>query len=189
MIYKGCTMTKKQILFTIITFVSTNSFSFDSSFVNTTHCNMSIPTISPQGDFVFDRGGETKINGNNIRKYFRFKGYQENPTPVFQYIRVIEVTKDKDFQEIGTIGAGIKRKKSYEKFRKHIKMNNAIYCDDVEEVEDYDGNMHSIGAIVYGTQNLKNCPLVREFIALQKLAAEKNKAAESAAPAVGTEQK
>ena len=53
-------MTKKQILFTIITFVSTNSFSFDSSFVNTTHCNMSIPTISPQGDFVFDRGNPAR---------------------------------------------------------------------------------------------------------------------------------
>jgi len=143
-----------------------------------------------QKDFVFDKGYLTQIHGNCIWAYLIHFRYQKKTVPGFKHIRVIKLTKDKKFKEIGTLGSLEKGSVFVlKKFEKHSIVSNAIYCDDVEEVEDYDGNLHSIGAIVYRTRDLKYCSLVREFVKQQKQLAEKNKAAESAAPATASVQK
>jgi len=158
-------MTIKQMIFALIIFGSTDGFIF----------SISLPEISHQGDFVFDKGKRTKIKGNDLSKYFCCNGYQENPTPVFGYTKVVECVRDKEFKEIKTLGSLEKIQALPRHFAEHIRLNNVIYCDDVEQREDYDGNLQSVGAIIYGTQNLERCSLFREYFKQQKLAANSNK--------------
>jgi hypothetical protein len=172
-------MSIRTILFTVTALVFTN--------------NYVIADTLKQKDFVFNEGPHTKIRGNDLWQYFRHYN-QQNPSPIFKYIKVIEI-KNKEFKIVGTLGSMDKLAsallvmapmsdmddatkaniRSAIKFEKHAAMNNAIYCDDVEQVEDYDGNKHSIGAIVYRTQDLNYCPLVKEYIAQQKAAEAETK--------------
>lgn len=149
-------MYKTQIWFTI-------------ALVFTTHT----ADISQKG-FVFDKGTFTEIYGNRIWAYLYFGQYQKRVIPGFEHIRVIELTKDKKFKEIGTL-------RSLEKgsifalkdFEEHTQMHNAIACYNVEQVEDYDGEMCSIAGILYGTRDLKYCSLLQEYIMQQKAAKQK----------------
>ncbi len=52
-------------------------------------------------------------------------------------------------------------------------MNNAICCADVEQKLNYFDKPEDIGAIVYGTQDVKDCALVKEYLKQQTLAEEK----------------
>jgi hypothetical protein len=54
-------------------------------------------------------------------------------------------------------------------------MNNAVYCADLEQKLNYFDKLEDVGAIVYGTQDISDCTLVREFLRQQKLVAENNK--------------
>ena len=158
---------------------------------------------SLEKDFVFFGGVTTVIEGNDLWSYLNFERLQEKPTPIFKDTKVVEFTKDNEFQEVGTLGslekANRERTRELEvirnmaiprgsakrhqtpnkpavvaKFEKHAVMNNAIYCTNVAQVTDYDGKQHYVGAIVYGTQNLERCAFYREYLAQQKLAT-KNK--------------
>ena len=169
-------MSIRAILLTVTALVFTN--------------NYVIADTLKQKEFVFNEGLHTKIRGNDLWQYFRFHN-QQNPSPIFKHIKVIEI-KNKEFKIIGTLGSLDKLASTFPimaamndtikadvhfavKFEKHAAMNNAIYCDDVEQVEDYDGNKHLIGAIVYRTQDLNYCSFVKAYVAQQKAAKAKTK--------------
>src|SRR5229473_1806543 len=162
-------MTTKQILFTIVTVISVNSFI--------------TAKVSQQKDFVFDRGMFTQIKGNMVSSFI-YVGFQPNPSYVFEHTRVVECSKDKKLKEIGTLGSLQKVYKSrldifgnassVDRFEEFASMNNAIYCYNIEQKLNYYDELEDVGAILYGTRNVEDCSLVREFVALQKLAAEKN---------------
>jgi hypothetical protein len=191
-------MTIKQMIFSAMIFVSLKN------------CATIMPTEAPsinqdvpvEKDFVFYKGILTNIEGNDLWSYLNFERLQANPTPVFKDIKVVEFTKNNNFEEIGTLGLlekanhggfgesvairsmansrGVtKRHKApsspviVARVEKHIAMNNAIYCGSVEQVADYDGNLHYVGAIIYRTQKLERCAFYREYLAQQKLATKK----------------
>lgn len=185
-------MTTKQMMFASMIFITTNSFLLIPA-----ECPVAQEASSSKIDFVFYKGIVTRIDGNDLWTYLNFERHQENPTTVFKDTKVVEFTKDKEFQEVGTFGSLEKANrdrtrevisiksmgsargftKSHKvpnkpevvaKFEKHVTMNNAIYCHDVEQVVDYDGNLHRIGAIIYRTQNLERCSFYREYVAQQK---------------------
>ena len=54
-------------------------------------------------NFVFDDGTDTRINGNNVWMYFHIDRQQSNPSYVFKHTRVVECSKDKQLQEVGTL--------------------------------------------------------------------------------------
>lgn len=154
-------MTTKQTLFTMI------------AFIFTTNCMGE--------DFVFDRGMFTRINGNDAFAYIHLKRMQLNPSYVFEYTRVVECSKDKKFTEIGTLGSLenayrstiLGRSGKVDRFEEFARMNNAIYCGDIEQKLNYYDELENVGAIIYGARNVEDCALFREYLAQQKAAAEK----------------
>lgn len=170
-------MTTKQMIFATMIFISMNNFTFSMWF-----------ETSEKKDFVFDRGMYTKVNDNSIFSYIYLKREQGNPSYVFKHTRVIECTKDKELTEIGTLGSLEKAHRlsgrypsvpdapslePLNRFEKFARMNNAICCADVEQKLNYFDKPEDIGAIVYGTQDVKDCALVKEYLKQQKLAEEK----------------
>jgi hypothetical protein len=165
-------MTIQQMMFAVMVFISTNSF---------TQYNLK--------DFAFDNKMHTKINGNSVFTYITLRREQDNPSYVFKHTRVIECTKDKKLKEIGTLGLlerTYELSRSYEytrnhdvdmtffyRFTKFARMNNAIYCADLEQKMNYYDELENVGAIVYGTRDVKDCALLREYLAQQELAAKK----------------
>lgn len=151
-------MTKKQILFIMIALIVANSFIFAEE--------------SHQKGFAFNDANTIGANGNQIRKYLRWRSHQEK----MKQVKIIKCDEDGNLRHIGNVGSFRKTasEEDADEFVKQVSMNNVIGCEDVEEVVGYDGNVYLVGAIVYPTRDLKYCPLVREFVALQKLAAEKN---------------
>ena len=171
-------MTTKQMIFMSI-IISTHTFIMPSEpvFMTRTHPQINLANnygMSQQRDFIFNDGPNTLINGHSTHDYF-----MDNTqiTPMFQFTRVIEVAKNKTFKEIGTLKS--MRKSMYlgeiqrSKLSKHVRMNNAVYCYDVEQVADYDGNLHHVGAILYRTRDINNCSLFKEFLKQQELAENK----------------
>ncbi|HLJ31743.1 MAG TPA: hypothetical protein VKU36_04855 [Candidatus Babeliales bacterium] len=161
-------MTIKQGSLLIILFSFINNFSFD-------HTHSPFSTSPQPKDFVFEYGIRTRIHNNNILQYLEYHRVQGLIIPAFRHIRVMELTKDKKFKEVGTLGSLEKEKihLTDNKFIKHAMVNNAIYCGEVELAKDYDGKLYPIGAIVYRTQDLENCALVKEYIEQQKAAQQK----------------
>lgn len=164
-------MTKKQMLFGAIIFISIN--------------NLTVLTAktSQQNDFVFNEEMHTRINGNSLFMYLHVSRQQSNPSYVFKHTRVVECSKDKKLQEVGTLGSLEKEKKSsifgskttVDRFEKFAKMNNAIYCYDIEQKLNYNDNLENVGAVMYGTQDVSDCALLKEYLRQQKLAEEKGK--------------
>ena len=160
------------MLFGAIVFISMNSF-------------ISSIAKSPQHkDFVFDRRMHTQINGNSIFDYVYFNREQSNPSYVFKHTRVVECSKDKQLQEVGTLGSLEKEqslarvyglKARVNRFEKYAKMNNAIYCYDIEQKLNYFDNLESVGAIIYGTQSVEDCSRFKEYLRQQELAKENSK--------------
>lgn len=159
-------MTTKQMILAAMIFVSADSFTQYNS-----------------KDFAFNHGKFTEINGNDISGYLCVGRFQLNPSYVFEYIRVIECTKDKKMMEVGTLGSLEKKYSSYlgvifkstvaHRFEEFVSMNNAIYCADIEQKMNYYDELENIGAIVYGTRDVKDCALLREYLKQQELAAKK----------------
>jgi hypothetical protein len=158
-------MTKKQMLFGAIILISMS--------------NLICLTVRAyqNKDFVFNKRMFTSINGNSIYSYLYLQRTQSNPSYVFKHTRVVECSKDKKFTEVGTLGSLEKvyrlrsfgSKTSVDKFEKFAKMNNAIYCCNVEQKLNYYDSLENVGAIIYGTQKLEDCPLFKEYLAQQKL--------------------
>ncbi len=188
-------MITKQMMFMSMIFMVTGSCMPSESPIEAVASSL-------EKDFVFFSGVPTVIEGNDLWSYLNFERLQARPTPVFKDTKVVEFTKDNEFQEIGTLGSLEKsnRERSRElevirnmaiprgsaknrqapnkpavvaKFEKHAGMNNAIYCPNVAQVADYDGKLHHVGAIIYRTQNLERCAFYREYLAQQKLATKK----------------
>jgi hypothetical protein len=165
-------MTINQMMFITMFFVSMNNFAILTE------------TSQPKG-FVFDNGMYTRIKGNGILRYIRLTRDQDNPSYVFKHTRVMECTKDKKLTEVGTLGSlekiyrGSSRKLSnsdalaarpkLHKFVKFARMNNAVYCYNIEQKINYFDNLEDVGAIIYGTQNVEDCDLVQEYLKQQKL--------------------
>jgi hypothetical protein len=162
-------MTIKYMLAGTIFFISTSSITLSGSQKNS--------------DFVFNRRMFTEINGNYIYPYIHLKRDQSNPSYVFKHTRVVECAKDKKLKEIGTLGSLEKTyrsaryglKATVDRFEKYANMNNAIYCADIEQKLNYYDELEDVGAIVYGTQDVEDCALVKEYLRQQKRAEENSK--------------
>lgn len=159
-------MTTRQIMFVSLFFTSV------------------ITAESQQKGFVFDRGMFTEINGNILYAYIHFK-HMNNPSYVFKHTRVIECTKDKKLTEIGTLGS---LQKVHQKLRQQLpwessvavnrlekfaKMNNAVCCYAVEQKLNYFDKLEDVSAIMYGTQDVEDCALLKEYLKQQELATKK----------------
>lgn|GEM_PF-2402676 len=164
-------MTNKQMLFGAIVFISMNNFT------------SSIANSSQQKGFVFNNGTSTRINGNSLLMYLHVDRQQSNPSYVFKHTRVVECSKYKQLQEVGTLGSlekeqsskGFGAKTRVDRFEKYAKMNNAIYCYDIEQKLNYFDNLESVGAIIYGTQSVEDCSRFKEYLRQQELAKENSK--------------
>ncbi|HLJ31744.1 MAG TPA: hypothetical protein VKU36_04860 [Candidatus Babeliales bacterium] len=159
-------MSMRTILFTVIALVLTNSFML---------------TKAKPKDFAFDEGTYTEIKGNPISSFLH-GGNQWRPSYVFKHTRVVEYSKDKKLTQVGTLGSFRKiyklargKKTIVDRFEKYTAMNNAIYCGDIEQKLNYYDELEDVGAIVYGTRNVEDCALLREYIAQQKAAEAETK--------------
>src|SRR5579863_8474225 len=90
-------MTIKQMIFVGIVFIMTNSC------MPSEHSAAEAALL--KADFVFDGGIITFIEDNDIWTYLNFERQQRHATPVFKDIKVVEFTKNKEFQEVGTLGS------------------------------------------------------------------------------------
>lgn len=129
-------------------------------------------------DFVFDDGMFTRINRNSMNGFLYANRFQVNPSYVFKHTRVVECSKDKKLKEIGTLGSIEKegsKSTNFKRFEKFVEMNNAIYCCNIEQKLNYYDNLEDVGAIIYGTQDVKDCALLKAYLKEQKLAEEQKK--------------
>jgi len=131
-------------------------------------------------NFVFDAGMYTRIKGNTIALYLYNNCFQCNPSYVFEHTRVVEC-EGKKFKQIGTLGSlqkdynGYWTRATVDRFETFGKMNNAIYCEDVEQLLNYYDNLEGVGAIIYNTQNLKECAFLKKCLEEQRAAGNKVK--------------
>ncbi|HEX4069196.1 MAG TPA: hypothetical protein VHX42_03785 [Candidatus Babeliales bacterium] len=170
-------MMTKQMMFATMVFISINNVTF---------------TMFSKKEFIFNDRMHTKINGNRIISYICLGREQDNPSYVFKHTKIIECSKDKKLTETDTLGSlekayRLRNQRDYNlaqpfyRFEKFVKMNNAIYCADLEQKLNYFDKLEDVGAIVYGTQDVKDCVLVREFVKQQQLAAKNNKSEKDSA--------
>ena len=150
-------MTTKQMMFVMMIFISMNSFTFTT-----------IEASEPK-NFVFNNGMNTQIGGNIIHRRLCAMWRRSQPTSVFKHTRVVMLNKNKRLQEIGTLeeiskNASFVVSDQYDNLSKHGEMNNAIYCDNVEQKLDYDDKLCNVGAIIFGTRDLKYCSLFKEYL-------------------------
>jgi len=168
-------MMTKQMTFAVIIFISMNNVIF------------STPEIS-QKDFAFKRKMHTQINGNSAFDYIYSGRHQDNPSYVFKYTRILACTKDKKLTEVGTLESFEKAyREKYSEYRSEAiltdlnnfeefgNMNTAIYCADLEQKLNYFDELENVGAIVYGTRDVKDCALVREYLAKKNAAENKTR--------------
>ena len=165
-------MTKQQMLFGAIIFIFTNT---TTPILSPSIDRTILVSYQKDKDFVFDSGIRTEINGNPLFLYLYYERLQREVSPVFQYIKIIEFIKDKNFKELSTLGQ-LEREESYafkgpdrQIFKEYAAINAALYCHDTEQVLDFEDNLHNIGAIIYGTRKLEHCNLYREYLKEQKL--------------------
>ncbi|HSC24763.1 MAG TPA: hypothetical protein VLB80_00915 [Candidatus Babeliales bacterium] len=192
---------KHTLLITTIIFCAASNVALANESKEELPSNPSNPMSQNKSGQVFDEGLYTEINGNSLYHYLNNDRSQYNPDTTFKKIEVIEHTKNGTFQKVGTLGSIEKNRMQQQaidtrttkkqqiskelrtKFTKHAKMNNAIFCPNVIQRKDYDGNLKNVGVIIYRTQNTDLCDTYKNYL----IEMEKEKTAQAAARAIGIE--
>lgn len=166
-----CRMPIKQTILTALIFglINCNGLATDNTQQENNACPTSeqLSTTTPsQRPKIFDEEEHTKINGNPILLYFH-TGAQLKGSPEFLKTMIVEFTENREFKEQGSLREAKKNwysSPSTRKFMRYAKANDAIFCPDITQEPNRDGELKNIGVIIYGTQNIKNCDRFAEYL-------------------------